>query len=78
MFWATDAALVHAGSTKALFHKPDALSRPREGNGYMPMIRAVNDAIVAGTAQHPHHDAAATLATARVMERVRDAIFASA
>ncbi|MET0724870.1 MAG: Gfo/Idh/MocA family oxidoreductase [Leifsonia sp.] len=75
MFWATDAAHIHAGSTQALFHTPDLLSHPREGNGYSPMIRAVNAAISAGLMQHPDHDAAATIATARVMDSVRAAIF---
>lgn len=39
------------------------------------MIRAVNAAISAGLMQHPDHDAAATIATARVMDSVRGAIF---
>ncbi|MEV7692208.1 Gfo/Idh/MocA family oxidoreductase [Microbacterium sp. NPDC089189] len=77
MFWATDEARLHAGSQRALFHEPDAVSHPREGHGYVPMVRAVNEAIRAGRRQHPWHDAEATLAVARVLDDIRAQIFAA-
>jgi predicted dehydrogenase len=78
MFWATDAAHVHAGSPDALFREPVPLSRPREGNGYVPMIRSVTEQVTVGTRQHPLHDAPTTIAVARVLDEVRAQIFAGA
>jgi len=78
MFWATDVARLHAGSAGALFREPDPLSRPREGNGYVPMIRSVTDAIARGERQHPSHDAAATHSVARILDDIRAQIFAGA
>ncbi|NQX34506.1 Gfo/Idh/MocA family protein [Herbiconiux sp. VKM Ac-2851] len=74
MFWAGDTAELHAGSPEALFRTPDRLVREREGNGYVPMIRAVNGAIAEGLREHPSHDAAATLRIAGTMDEVRSQI----
>ncbi|KQP56861.1 Gfo/Idh/MocA family protein [Agreia sp. Leaf283] len=76
MFWATDSARLHAGSTGALFGTPDQLSRPREGNGYVPMIRSVVTAITNGLRQHPQHDAAATVRVAQTLDRIREQVHA--
>ena len=74
MFWATDIARIHAGSARALFQDPDRMTEPREGNGYVPMIRAVNQALADGLQEHPHHDADATASVARVMAAARAAV----
>lgn len=74
MFWATGEARIHAGSTRALFEAPDALTRAREGNGYGPMIRSVAEAMGDGRREHAWHDASATLATARTLDAVRSLI----
>jgi predicted dehydrogenase len=74
MFWAGDVAELHAGSPEALFRTPERLVREREGNGYVPMIRAVTEAIGRGLREHPSHDAAATIATAITMDEVRGQI----
>jgi len=71
MFWATDRAELHACTPEALFRTPEPLSRAREGNGYVPMIREVAAAVDSGLRQHPWHDAAATLATAGTLEAIR-------
>lgn len=76
MFWATDVAELHAGSTRALFHEPDELSRPREGHGYIPMIRSVVEAITSGLRQHPRHDAVATLRVSAILDTAREQIHA--
>ncbi len=78
MFWAGGVARVHAGSQGALFGDPIPLLRPRESNGYVPMIRSVAAAVTAGAREHPEHDAAATLSTARVLDNIRQQIFAKA
>ena len=71
MFWAGDRALVHAGSADALFHSPTEVVRPREGNGYVPMIREVQGAIADGLLEHWWHTGAASLAVMRTLDEVR-------
>jgi predicted dehydrogenase len=78
MFWAGDRAELHAGSSQALFGTPDQLVREREGFGYVPMIRAVGEAIRGGLLQHPDHDESATLTVARVLDEIRRQIHAEA
>lgn len=78
MFWAGDVARVHAGSQGALFGEPIPLLRPREGNGYVPMIRSVSALVADGGREHPDHDAASTLSTARVLDEVRHQVLAGA
>jgi predicted dehydrogenase len=48
----------------------------REGAGYVPMFRAVGDAILAGERQHPLHPVSATVDVLRTMELVRDRLVA--
>jgi len=50
----------------------EELSFPREGAGYLPMFRAVNEAIVAGETEHPTHPVAATVAVLDVLEQIRE------
>lgn len=78
MFWADGTARIHAGSAQKLFKSPDMLTYPREGNGYVPMIRSVVDTIKSGVLQHPEHDQSATLSVARIMDTVREQIAGSA
>jgi len=76
MFWAGDRAELHAGTAQALFTEPERLSRPREGSGYVPMIRSVDAVLRSGRTQHPEHDEKATLEVARVLDRIRSQILA--
>lgn len=43
----------------------------REGNGYVPMLRAVVDAIRAGALEHPLHTAAATAEIYSTLDEIR-------
>ena len=43
----------------------------REGNGYVPMLRAVTDAIRAGALEHPVHTAAATAEIYATCDEIR-------
>ena len=43
----------------------------REGNGYVPMLRAVIDAIRAGALEHPVHTAAATAEIYATLDEIR-------
>ena len=46
----------------------------REGNGYVPMLRAVVDAIRAGALEHPSHTAAATAEIYSTLDEIRHQI----
>jgi hypothetical protein len=48
----------------------------REGNGYVPMLRAVTDAIRAGALEHPVHTAAATAEIYATCDEIRRQITA--
>lgn len=73
-FWATTSLRKHAGSWQSIIHKPDPIDLAREGNGYIPMLRAVSDAIAAGLTQHPLHTAADTVAVFRTLDKIRAAV----
>jgi len=70
MFWAGQSARVHAGSVERIFVSPERVEHARQGNGYRPMLAAVEDAIAEGRLQHPWHDRDATLAVARSMDAI--------
>ena len=75
-FWATTNLDIHAGSMEAIFGSPDRVTIQQEGNGYVPMLREVVDAISRGLLEHPRHPAADTLAVFRtidtILEQLRD------
>lgn len=71
MFWATTSYTLHAGSWQAMFGNPPPTELPREGNGFVPMLRAVGEAIERGWPQHPDHDAAATIEVFRTLDAIR-------
>jgi predicted dehydrogenase len=50
----------------------EELTFPREGAGYLPMFRAVNECIRAGEIEHPTHPVTATVDVLEVMEQIRD------
>lgn len=43
-----------------------------EGLGYVPMFRAVSEAVLAGQLEHPFHPLSDTIEVVRIMETVRD------
>jgi len=47
-----------------------------EGNGYVPMFRAVNACILAGETQHPLHPVSKTVEALRTIEGIRDLLIA--
>ena len=50
----------------------EELTFPREGAGYLPMFRAVNESILAGEIEHPTHPVAATVEVLATLEQLRD------
>jgi predicted dehydrogenase len=50
----------------------EELAFPREGAGYLPMFRAVNECILAGDLEHPTHPVSATVEVLEAMELIRE------
>lgn len=71
-FWATSDLEIHAGEAQYFYGAGNRIELGQEGNGYMPMLREVVNAITAGDVEHPFHTAADTIATLSTI----DAIFA--
>lgn len=71
-FWVTTDLQVHAGDPEYFHGNGNLIHLPQEGNGYVPMLRAVVTAIGDGLREHPTHTAADTIATSTTI----DAIFA--
>lgn len=70
MFWTSTTLLVHGGSWATMF-APDPIQHHREGNGYVPMLRAAGEAIRSGATQHPTHPASHTIAVFRTLDTIR-------
>jgi predicted dehydrogenase len=70
-FWATDRYTRHAGDLGEALMKPVAVSFGREGFGYVPMLRAVDEAVRSGLLEHPIHPFSSTVAVARTLDRIR-------
>ena len=69
MFWTSTTLLVHAGSWTKMF-APEPMEHPREGKGYVPMLRAAGEAIRSGATQHPVHPALDTIAVFRTLDTI--------
>ena len=76
-FWATDRYTRHAGDIGEALMKPVAVSFAREGFGYAPMLRAVDEAVRGGLLEHPIHPLSSSVAVARTLDRIRAATAAS-
>ena len=72
-FWATDQYTRHAGSISEALTTPETRRFEREGMGYVPMLRAVGEAIAQGQLEHPLHPWDAAHAVARTLDRIRAA-----
>jgi predicted dehydrogenase len=69
MFWTSTTLLVHAGTWAKMF-APEPMEHPREGKGYVPMLRAAGEAIRSGATQHPVHPALDTIAVFRTLDTI--------
>jgi predicted dehydrogenase len=69
-FWASTDLAIHAGGTRQIFRTPDLVEYPREGSGYVPMLRAVIHAIAQGRTEHPVHTADDTLAVLGTIDEI--------
>ncbi len=71
MFWTSTTMLLHADSWEKMFGAPERVHHEREGKGYVPMLRAVSEAIRSGATQHAIHTAADTVSVFRTLDRIR-------
>jgi hypothetical protein len=79
----TDAYVTIAGgfwwASQLTIHHPlpwgqrrqEVVEVEREGNGYVPMLRAVTEAIRGGALEHPLHTAAATAEIYSTLDEIR-------
>lgn len=71
-FWATTDLEIHSGDAQHVFGVGNRTELGQEGNGYLPMLREVIDAVAARQLEHPLHTADDTIAVLSTI----DAIFA--
>ena len=69
-FWWASQLTVHHPLPWAQ-RRQEVIEVAREGNGYVPMLRAVVDAIRAGALEHPLHNAAATADIYATLDEIR-------
>jgi len=70
-FWATDNYERHTGDLGHALMQPESVQFARDGNGYVPMLRAVADAVAAGLTEHPLHPLSSSIAVARILDSIR-------
>jgi predicted dehydrogenase len=70
-FWARTALDVHADSWDVMFREPQRVELGQEGNGYVPMLREVVDAINSGACEHAVHSASETIAVFHTLDAIR-------
>jgi predicted dehydrogenase len=61
---------------KPPFGEPRTVTEPREGNGYVPMFRAVSEAIADGLLEHPDRPLRDTIAVLETIDEVRRQLLA--
>jgi predicted dehydrogenase len=71
-FWATSRISVRSGALEEIIFDPTEIVLDIEGNGFVPMIRSVSEAIANGLLDHPQHSLAETLNTFELLDRVRE------
>ncbi|MFD3377554.1 MULTISPECIES: Gfo/Idh/MocA family protein [unclassified Streptomyces] len=63
--------------TGELFSSPEISRFDREGNGYVPMLRAVTEAILRGDTEHAWHPLRASVEVFDVLDGIRSALLSS-
>ena len=75
-FWAGRGFTRHRGSIGEALTAPTSVDFDREGFGYVPMLRAVTETVLAGSKEHPLHPLSATAAVAHILDAIRAAAVA--
>ncbi|MFD2840396.1 Gfo/Idh/MocA family protein [Populibacterium corticicola] len=71
-FWATDRYTTHSGDFATAFGAPDERVLPTEGNGYVPMLRGVQESILTGEREHRLHPLSESIAVMDILDQIRD------
>ena len=71
MFWATTSLEVHADDFNTILFTPERIDLPKEGNGYVPMLREVTADIAAGRRTSSVHTPQATLEVFGILDQIR-------
>ena len=70
-FWdPTSFKLTLPDATSETFLRTESIDFTKEGNGYVPMLRAVGQAIADGRTEHELHPTAATISVLETMEEI--------
>ncbi len=67
----------HAGTIPDALFRPVVLEHPLTGFGYVPMLEAVNTAILAGQVQHDLHPLAESIRILELLDRTRKMVLAA-
>lgn len=70
-FWATDHYRIHSGDLGEAFGEPADRTFPQQGFGYVPMLRAVHQALSDGAVQHPRHPLSDSTAVLETLDAIR-------
>jgi len=76
-FWARTTLRLHVDNMQTIFQEPVLVEYEQEGNGYVPMLREVIEAIGEGEIQHSVHPASDTIAVFRILDGIRAQLGAS-
>jgi predicted dehydrogenase len=75
-FWSTTEFETRTGGIRSALSSSESTRHPRVGNGYVPMLTAVVEAIGAYLTEHPIHTLEDTITTLGVLDEVRRAFLA--
>lgn len=70
-FWATDQYRLHTGDLGEAFGEPADRIFPQQGFGYVPMLRAVHQALSAGATEHSRHPLSDSIAVLETLDAIR-------
>jgi len=70
-FWVPKGFAVYPRGAAPWAPPPTRVETEAEGSGYVPMFRAVSEAVLAGWTEHPTHPLLATVATLELVDEVR-------
>jgi predicted dehydrogenase len=73
-FWASGSIAIHSGNVPGVLFDPERRFYQIEGNGFVPMIRAVGDAIRADEPEHALCSLTDTCAALDLLDRIRTEI----
>jgi predicted dehydrogenase len=71
MFWGSTSLRLHNRSWQRITSEPEHIEFECEGNGYVPMLRAVGEAIDERLLEHPLHSGSNTVAIFRTLDAIR-------